>query len=140
MFLQTSNAPYYQPVAHEKVISNKEFNSLEDSHNSGIIIQTESGTILAFQQKTNTIASFKEITLVDFRKTGPGRKAKGSGSIRIPGTNGFVPQSTYYQYNKYEQLFCRNNVNIKEDQFNRNQNPDGASSAMETMAKRLSQE
>lgn len=93
-------------MAHEKVISNKEFNSLEASHNSGEIIQTESGIIFAFQQKANKTAEFEEITLVDFRKSGPRarakadarRSAKGSGSIIILGVNGYVPQNYYCRY------------------------------------------
>jgi len=36
------------PVSHEKVISNQEFNSLDGSHNSGKIIRTGNATILKF--------------------------------------------------------------------------------------------
>jgi hypothetical protein len=42
------------PVSHEKVISNQEFNSFDGSHNSGKIIRTGNGTILEFQQEIPT--------------------------------------------------------------------------------------
>jgi hypothetical protein len=52
----------------------------------------------------------------------------------------FTPQRQYCSRQINKPLSCRNNVNIKESQFNSNQNPGGASSSMETMSKRLSQE
>lgn len=80
----------------------------------------------------------------DQSKFGPGarakgdarRNAKGSGSFLIPGANGFVPSQSYRPYQK--PVSCRNNVNIKEDQFN--QHGGGASSSMEALSRRLSPE
>ena len=53
---------YSDRRSHERVISsisNQELNTLEDSHNSGITIQTGNGTILRFQQKAHD-SSFNE--------------------------------------------------------------------------------
>ena len=52
-------------MAHERVISNQELNSLEASHNSGEIIQTGTGTILAFQQESYDASSNEEFNLLD---------------------------------------------------------------------------
>ena len=54
------------PVSHEKVISNQEFNSFDGSHNSGKIIRTGNGTILEFQQEIPATSSndMYEIILV----------------------------------------------------------------------------
>jgi len=45
------------PLSHEKVISNQELNSLDDSQNRGKIIQTGNGTILEFQQEISETSS-----------------------------------------------------------------------------------
>ena len=49
-FISLKSSSHNNSVVHERVIENK-LNSLEDSHNSGEIIQTGTVTILAFQQK-----------------------------------------------------------------------------------------
>jgi len=72
-------------LAHERVISNHELNSLEDFNTSDRIIETETGTILALQQKNhdsslNEILSnhnlwsndTDEVTVVKYDKIFPG--------------------------------------------------------------------
>jgi len=46
-----------------------------------------------------------------------GKRAKGSGSSRIPGADGFVPQNTYCQYHKYESPSCKIPAKLSDNQF-----------------------
>ena len=52
-------------MAHEKVISNQELNTLEDSHNSGITVQTGNGIIFASKQKAHDSSFNEEFYLLD---------------------------------------------------------------------------
>jgi len=51
--------PISEKLAHKKVISDQELNSLDDFHNSGQMIQTGNGTILRFQQEVSDASSNK---------------------------------------------------------------------------------
>jgi len=53
------------PLAHEKVISNQELNTLEDSHNSDITVQTGNGIIFALKQKADDSSFNEEFYLLD---------------------------------------------------------------------------
>ena len=66
----------------------------------------------------------------DLGKSGPGPRAKADAARNARKTGGgspfvqsFTPQRQYCSRLSNKPLSCRNNVNIKEDQFNRNQNP-----------------
>ena len=83
----------------------------------------------------------------DLGKSGPGPRAKADAARNARKTGGgspfvqsFTPQRQYCSRQTNKPLSCRTNVKINEQQFNGNQNPGGASSSMETMSKRLSQE
>ena len=82
--LKTQNYSNSTQLTSEKVISNQELNSLDDSHHSSKIIQTGSGNILEFQQEvsqTNS-TSMDEVILVK------------DGGI-LPGAKGFKSISPY---------------------------------------------
>ena len=92
-------------------------------------------------------AELNRIRAGDLGKSGPGPRAKVDSARNVRKTGGgslfaqsFTPQRQSCSQLSNKPLSCRNNGKIKENKFNRNQNPGGASSSMETMSKRLSQE
>ena len=78
-------------------------------------------------QPSEALKSALEVRSGDLGKSGPGprakadairhSKAKGSGSIIIPGANGFVPQNTYCHYHQNAPLSCKTKVKLSDNQF-----------------------
>lgn len=86
-------------AVHERLLPSQEFNNLKASHNSGKMIQTGTGTILAVSQKADQTADFKESKFVEgnskqitlakdinnsgnLGKSGPGPRAKAEARAR----------------------------------------------------------
>jgi len=82
----------------------------------------------------------------DLGKSGPGPRAKADArrNVRKSGggslfAQGLSPHRQYGSRPTNKSLSCRNSAKLNEDPFNRNQNPGGSSSSMETISKHLSQ-
>jgi len=52
-------------LAHQRVISNQELNTFEDSHNLGITVQTGNGIIFALKQKAHDSSLNKQFHLLE---------------------------------------------------------------------------
>jgi len=77
---------------YERIIGN-EFNSLEDSHNSGEIIQTGTGTILAFQQKAHDSSSNEVLSEHNLLSNDTEEVILVKDDGILPGVDGFVPNT-----------------------------------------------
>ena len=85
---------------------------------------------LDFNESTVESAKFLSIRGGALGKSGPGArakadasrnfKAKNSGSILIPGANGFVLQNIYCRYHENAPLSCQNQANVNNRPFNGN--------------------
>jgi len=111
--MESSSQKHNNSVVHERVIStfasqngasfgtSNELTNLEDSHNSGEIIQTGTGTILVFQQKThhsssNEVLSERNLLSND---TEEGILVKDYGIL--PGVDGLKISSFYLRLTTY---------------------------------------
>jgi hypothetical protein len=91
-YLKTQNYSNATPLAHEKVISDQEFNSLDDSHNSGkIIVRTGNGRILEFQQEVSDASSNKILSEHNLNEPDEVILIKDDGIL--PGAEGYTPNS-----------------------------------------------
>ena len=108
-----------------------------------IKLKTGSGTVLVGRKHQNQISeaskSALEVRCGDFRKSGPGARAKAdarrnakagkysSGSTIIPGADALVPQNTYCRYHQNAPLSCKSRVKLADGPFqgdgNNNQPP-----------------
>lgn len=116
----------------ETTYSYQEFADGNQSVNS-IRIKTGSGTILTTRKEQNqTSEALKyalEVRCGDFRKSGPGARAKAdarrnakagkysSGSTIIPGTDALIPQNTYCRYHQNAPLSCKSRVKLADGPF-----------------------
>lgn len=98
-----------------------------------IKLKTGSGTVLVLRKHQNQTSeaskSALEVRCGDFRKSGPGARAKAdarrnakagkysSGSTIIPGTDALLPQNTYCRYHQNAPLSCKPRVKLADGPF-----------------------
>ena len=93
--LKTQRCSNATPLTQEKVISVQEFNSLDDSRNSGQSVRTGNGTIIEFQQEVPNASSNKILSENNLNEPDDIILVKGSGIL--PGAQTFplpLPQRT----------------------------------------------
>ena len=93
------------------------------------VIKTGSGILISNQQIFEGSKSALEVRGGDFRKSGPGARAKAdarrnpkagkysSGSTIIPGADALVPQNTYCRYHQNAPLSCKPRVKLADGPF-----------------------
>lgn len=93
------------------------------------VIKTGSGILISNQQISEGSKSALEVRCGDFRKSGPGARAKAdarrnakagkysSGSTIIPGTDALLPQNTYCRYHQNAPLSCKPRVKLADGPF-----------------------
>ena len=93
------------------------------------VIKTGSGILISNQQISEGSKSALEVRCGDFRKSGPGARAKAdarrnakagkfsSGSTIIPGGDALVPQNTYCRYHQNAPLSCKPRVKLADGPF-----------------------
>ena len=93
--LKTQRYSNATPSTQEKVISAQEFNSLDDSRNSGQTVRTGNGTILELQQEVSNASSNKILSENNLNELDDIILVKGDGVL--PGAEAFplpLPQRT----------------------------------------------
>ena len=97
--LKLTNYSNVTSLVREKVISNQKFTSLDDSHNSGEIIQTGNGTIFKFQHKGYDASSNEILSEHNLNKNDELILVKDNGLL--PGVESFPTNNNYRRRHQF---------------------------------------